>query len=111
TATALELLDKLLTAGDHPLKLLGGVNAVFRPIAKGTELSRLGMPLPEALAAGGVKPFVVQAVVPYLKRISRRRAEQIFQWLLAADLDLKGASSLPERMIAERLLLQLAGKT
>lgn len=108
---ALELLDKLLTAGEHPLKLLGGVNFTFRPVAKATELSRQGMSLPESLTAGGVKPFAVQATTSYLKRITRKRAEQIFQWLLAADLDLKGASSLPERIIAERLLLQLAGKT
>ena len=30
---------------------------------------------------------------------------------LESDLDLKGASSLPDRLIAERLLLRLAGKT
>src|SRR4029077_16124210 len=93
--TALELLDKLLTAGEPALKLLGGVNYVFRPAAKATELSRQGMPLPEALTTGGVKPFNVQQMIPYLKRISRPRAERILNWLLAADLDLKGASALP----------------
>jgi DNA polymerase-3 subunit delta len=110
-SAAIELLDKLLTAGEHPLKLLGGVNFTFRPLAKATELSRQGMSLNEALAAGGVKPFAMQATTPYLKRITRKRAELIFQWLLEADLDLKGASALPERLIAERLLLRLAGKT
>lgn len=108
--TALELLDKLLAAGNHPLMILGGVNAVFRPLARATELSRQGMPLPEALAAGGVKPFAVHSATPYLKRITRKRAEKIFQCLLAADLELKGSSSLPDRIIAERLLVQLAGK-
>lgn len=109
-ATALELLDKLLTAGEHPLKLLGGVNYVFRPVAKATELSRQGKPLAEALTAGGVKPFNVQQMIPYLKRIGRPRAQRILTWLLAADLDLKGASALPERTIVERLLAQLAGR-
>ena len=109
-ATALELLDKLLTAGEHSLKLFGGVNYVFRPVAKATELSRQGKPLPEALTAGGVKPFNVQQMIPFLKRIGRPRAERILTWLLRADLDLKGASGLPDRIIVERLLAQLAGK-
>ena len=109
-AAALDLLDKLLTAGEHPLKLAGGVNYVFRPVAKATELSRQGTPLPEALTTGGVKPFNVQQMVAYLKRIGRPRAERILTWLLKADLDLKGASALPERIIVERLFAQLAGK-
>jgi DNA polymerase-3 subunit delta len=109
-AIALELLDKLLIAGEHPLRLLGGVNFVFRPVGKATELSRQGMQLPEALAAGGVKPFKIQQMIPYLKRIGRPRAQRILSFLLAADLDLKGASTLPERIIVERLLAQLAGK-
>lgn len=109
-ATALELLDKLVISGEHALKLVGGINYVFRPVAKATELSRQGTSLPEALTAGGVKPFNVQAMIPYLKRIGRTRAERILTWLLAADLDLKGASALPDRIVVERLLAQLAGK-
>jgi DNA polymerase-3 subunit delta len=104
------LLDKLLTAGEHPIKLLGGINFTYRSIAKATELSRQGMQLPEALTTGGVKPFAVQSTIPYLKRVTRKRAEQIFHWLLEADLDCKGASALPERFVLERLLLQLSGK-
>jgi DNA polymerase-3 subunit delta len=110
-ATALELLDKLLLAGEAPLKLLGGINYVFRPIAKGTELSRQGQSsLNEALAAAGVKPFNIPQVVPYLKRIGRPRAERICNWLLSADVDLKSSSGFSDRLIIERLLVQLAGK-
>lgn len=107
---ALELLDKLLTSGEHPLKLLGGINFVYLPIAKATELARQGMPLGDALTQAGVKPFTVQPVTAYLRRIGRPRAERISRWLLQADLDLKGASALPERAIIERLLVQLSGK-
>jgi hypothetical protein len=109
--TALELLDKLLTAGEHPLKLLGGINFVYRPIARATELARQGVPLSESLVQAGVKSFTIQPVTGYLRRIGRPRAERIYRWLLDADRDLKGASPLPERAIIERLLVQLAGKT
>jgi DNA polymerase-3 subunit delta len=107
---ALEHLDRLLIAGEHPVKLLGGVNFVFRPVARATELSRQGQPLSEALPAAGVKPFNVQPLVPYLKRLGRARAERILQYLLSADIDLKSTSGYSDRLIMERLLLQLAGK-
>jgi DNA polymerase-3 subunit delta len=107
---ALELLDKLLVAGEHPVKLLGGINYTFRPVAKATELSRQGQPLAEALAEAGVKPFNVQPLIPYLKRVGRPRAERILQYLLSADVDLKSSSGYGDRLIMERLLLQLAGK-
>lgn len=107
---ALDLLEKLLRAGEHPLKLLGGINFTFRPIAQGVELSRTGMPLNEALTQAGVKPFAIQPAAGYLRRITRPRAEKLYDWLLQADLDVKGGSALPERVILERLLLNLGGK-
>jgi DNA polymerase-3 subunit delta len=108
--TALEMLDRLLIAGEHPVKLLGGVNFVFRPVARATELSRQGVPLPEALPAAGVKPFSVQPFSAYLKRIGRPRAERILNYLLSADIDLKSSSGFDDRVILERLFLELAGK-
>jgi DNA polymerase-3 subunit delta len=107
---ALELLDRLLVAGEHPVKLLGGVNFVYRPVARATELSRQGQSIAEALPAAGVKPFSVQPMIPYLKRLGRPRAERILNFLLAADVDLKSSSGYSDRLIMERLLLQLAGK-
>ena len=109
-AVALELLDKLLVSGEHPLKLLGGINYVYRQLAQATELSRQGVPLPAAISQAGVKPFQAQAATAYLKRIGRPRAEKIYRQLLQADLDLKGASQIPERVLMERLLMQLGGK-
>lgn len=107
---ALECLEKLVASGEPPLKLLGGINYVFRPLARATELSRQGQNLEEVLIAAGVKSFNVRSVVDYLKRLKRPRAERILGWLLDADLGLKGASNLPERVVLERLLLRLAGK-
>lgn len=107
---ALAMLDKLLVSGEHPLKLLGGVNFTFRPIAKAVELSRRGMPLADALAQAGAKPFTIQPTIAYLRRLTRPTAERLYGWLLQADLDLKGASPAPERVVIESLLVQLSGK-
>lgn len=108
-AEALQLLDKLLHANEPPLKLMGGINHSFRPLALATELSRQGTPLPAALAEAGVK-YQVNEAVACLRRIGRARAERIFQSLLRADLDLKGGSVLPERLLMERLIVHLSGR-
>lgn len=108
---ALHLLDKLLLSGEHPVRLLGSITWTFRPIARATEAVRQGQPLGEALTEAGVKPFKINSTQTYLKRMTRQRAEKIYQWLLAADRELKGASHLPERAIVERLLFQLSGKS
>jgi len=109
-ATALHLLDKLLFTGEHPLKLLGGINYQFRPLGMVVEATRQGQPLAAALTAAGVRPQAVEGMTQYLKRITRDRARQILTWLLSADRDLKGASQMPDRLIMERLLVQLSGK-
>lgn len=109
-AEAFHLLDKLMMAGEHPLRLLGSVQWTYRPLARATEASRQGQPIAEALTEAGVRPMSLGPAQQYLKRLGRPRAERLFQWLLAADRDLKGASQLPERLVMERLLWQLSGK-
>jgi DNA polymerase-3 subunit delta len=107
---AFHLLEKLIMSGEHPLRLLGSIQWTYRPLARATEAARQGQPLGEALTEAGVRPMSLGPAQQYLKRIGRPRAERMFQWLLAADRDLKGASQLPERLVMERLLWQLSGK-
>lgn len=105
---ALSCLDKLLVAGEAPLKIMGGITFVFRKLAIATELSRQGYPLGQALKDAGVFGSGIRAAEAYLRRIGRPRAEQIYALLAGADQDLKGASSLPERTVLERLFIQLS---
>ncbi len=107
--TALTCLDKLLVAGEAPQRILGGVSFVFRRIAQATEISRHGVPLNAALRQAGVFPRDVGPSEAYLRRIGRRRAEQIYRLLLTADGDLKGSSRAPLRLQLERLLIELSG--
>lgn len=107
---ALSNLDKLMTAGEPAMKLLGGISFVFRKIAIATERSRLGTPLPAALQQAGIFPRDVSATEAYLRRLGRPRAEQIQHWLLETDLNLKGGARTSDRLILETLFLQLSGK-
>jgi len=109
-AVAFECLDKLFAAGEPALKLLGGINYVYRPLARATELSRQGQNLEQAIVAGGTKSYQIKNLVDYLKRLKRPRAERILNWLLEADLAIK-SSKAPDRIVVERLLMQLAGRT
>ncbi len=105
---AMELLDNLLTSGESPLKILGGISFSFRPIVRAIEYMRQGQPMAEALAASGVKSFVIGVQSAYINRVSRPRCERIAGWLLEADTDAKGfGTNLPDRVVLERLVYRL----
>ena len=108
---ALVCLDKLLTAGEAPLKIVGGISYVFRKLAHATELARRGGRLNAALIEAGVHNRELPQWERYLRRLSRRRAEQLYTWLLEIDSGLKGNSRLPERLQLEHLLVRLSGRT
>lgn len=106
---AIQALNQLLTAGEAPLKLLGGISFVFKKVAVATDLSR-SAPIDQALRQAGIFPMAVAATQNYMRRIGRARAERILNDLLSADAGLKGGSPLPERMQLEQLLIRLSGK-
>jgi DNA polymerase-3 subunit delta len=110
-AAALVCLDKLLTAGEAPLKIVGGISYVFRKLAHATELARRGGQLTAALVEAGVHNRELGQWEKYLRRISRTRAERLYVWLLEIDAGLKGSSRLPERLQLELLLVRLSGRT
>jgi DNA polymerase-3 subunit delta len=108
-ASAFKALDRLLTAGEPPLKLLGGITFTFKKFALATELSRSGS-LDQAMRQAGVFPMAIAPGQTYLRRLGRAKAERILQCLLQTDSGIKGANPLPERLQLERLLLELSGK-
>jgi DNA polymerase-3 subunit delta len=113
-AAALAQLDRLLSSGETPVGLLGQISASLRRCAAATRTILRGesagrrVALRNALEAAGVRSFVLQKSERELRRLGRHRGSQLYHWLLEADLDLKGDSSLPPRLILERLILRLA---
>ena len=107
---AVEHLDKLLAAGEAPQRILGGLNFVFRRLAKATEAARSGIPLRAALKQAGVFPNEIDSSSRYLRRIGRPRAEKLFRILLTADEQMKGGSRIAEQLQLESLLVQLSGR-
>ncbi len=106
---ALDCLDKLLTAGEAPQRILGGINHTFRRIAIATETSRGGKPLSAAIKDAGVFFRETGAVERYMRRIGRAKAEMILHKLAKADRNMKGGSRVPDRIQIEQLLVSLSG--
>lgn len=108
--SALEQLDRLLAAGENPVGVLAQIASSLRRFAAATRLIEQGEaagrrpPLRQALEQAGVKPFVLAKAEAQLKQLGRRRAGRLYRDLLQADLDLKGDSRLPPRVVLERLI-------
>ena len=112
TGQALVEFGRLYESGEPLPKLMGGVAYVYRRLARATEMSRQGKGLNEALKDAGVFYKEIDESNRYMRRIGRDAAEQILGRLLAVDKGLKGADDagrLPDHLLVERLLVQLAG--
>lgn len=102
-ADALAQLDRLLSAGEEPHALLPQMASTFRRFAAAArayeqaEQRRQPMSLRAALEQSGVLPFKLAAAETQLRQIGRPRARQLYRWLLAADLALKGHNSTKDR--------------
>lgn len=114
TANALVQLDRLLLSGETPVGLLAQISATLRRLATATrvviqaEEAGRRPSVRSALEAAGVKGFVIGKVESQLRRLGRARGSQLYQWLMQADLDLKGDSAMTPRMVLERLILRIA---
>ena len=108
---ALTMLDRLFEQGEEPLRILGAFSLQLRRLAQAARWNQLGQPLARALERAGVPPFATRACEQQLRHLGRRRADQLYDWLLEADQGLKGSSQLSPRTVLERLVVQLASKS
>jgi DNA polymerase-3 subunit delta len=115
-AEALNQLDRLLAAGEDPFALLPQMASTFRRFAAAartyeqSEQLRRRTSLYEALQQSGMPPFKIKSAESQLKQIGRPRAKQLYHWLLAADLELKGYNSAKDRArrVLETLIVRLS---
>jgi DNA polymerase III subunit delta len=106
---ALDLLDKLLNAGESPHKVTAGLTFVFRRLAQAVERVREGSPLDTAVREVGVFPRETGESSAYLKRLGRSEALRLYSRLLESDVNLKGGLTIDERAILETLVVTLGG--
>jgi DNA polymerase-3 subunit delta len=107
-ADALALLERLIDQGEDPLALLGAFSWQLRQLGQVNSYLRSGHSPAAAMERAEVKPFTRGRVDALLRRLGRRRLDRLYDWLLEADLGMKGSSQLPPKVILERLLVKLA---
>ncbi|MEZ6102933.1 MAG: DNA polymerase III subunit delta [Pirellulaceae bacterium] len=117
-AEALQQLERLLIAGENPQALFGAFSWSLRRFAAATRLVQLAerqgerVDLRESLRQAGFRnfPSELEKAERQLRAIGRERGAQLNQWLLDADLKLKGSHAAPARarQVLESLILRLA---
>jgi DNA polymerase-3 subunit delta len=108
-AEALADLDRLITSGEHPVGLLAAMSTSLLKLHHAGELRRAGLDIQAACRDAGLTFYgSVDRTQKQHRHLGPTRVGKLPQMLLQADLDLKGSSTLPPRVILERLLLELA---
>lgn len=105
---ALASLEKLFDHGEEPMRILGAFAFQLRKLATAGRLSAQGQSVGAALAAAGVIPYFSGAAEAQMRHLGRRRLDRLYDWLLQLNMDLRGGSPLPPRVLFERFLLRLA---
>ncbi len=105
---ALEHLDGLVGAGEHPVRLLAGMTVSLLKVYQAGRLRRKKIDLRDACELAGIRSFAVQTVGQQHAHLGPSRVDRLPEMLLQADLDLKGSSMLTPRTVLERLVVELA---
>jgi DNA polymerase-3 subunit delta len=108
SSQALTDLDRLLASGENAVGLLSAMSWSLRRIYYAGMLRRARHNLASACEEAGIK--TVRNVEKQHAHLGPTRVARLPKTLLAADLDLKGSSQLSERVILERVVVELARK-
>jgi DNA polymerase-3 subunit delta len=108
TSEALLRLDRLLAAGEPPVKLLAAITFSLLRVHHAGQLRRAGVEARDACRRAGVFAGSVERVLKQHTHLGPSRVSGLPARLLKADLDLKGNSALPPRAILESLFTELA---
>ncbi len=105
-ALALEVLDRQLTAGRHPMQLLSSLHRHYAALLRldGADIhDERG-----AAAATGMAPYPARKALEQSGRLGHERIARAISFLAAADLDLRGRVDWPPELVIEVLVARLA---
>jgi len=113
---AIRQLGLLLLSGEQPVALLGQMGATLRRLAaamatlRDAERAGRKISLHQALQQAGVHRFWIEKSERQLRQLGRPRAQELYHWLLDADLAIKGVSSSPARaqLVLEQLIVRMS---
>lgn len=89
TSQAMELLEKLLAEGQHPLYLLRMITRQFRILLQTKELQSRGTPAGDVKTLLRLHPYVAKKTMAQARNFSIRQLEGIYHRLLEIDAAVK----------------------
>jgi DNA polymerase-3 subunit delta len=111
---ALELLHRVLTVTSakqpkpmHPLQVMGVLTGYYRRVLRLDDPGIRGEADAVAALGGKVKPFPAKKALAQARALGSDGIRRAFDALARADLDLKGASGMPEAAVMEVLVVRL----
>jgi DNA polymerase-3 subunit delta len=114
TARALELLHRLMTVTSakqpkpmHPLQIMGVLTGHYRRVLRLDDPQIRGEADAVAALGGKVKAFPAKKALGQARALGSDGIRRAFDALAKADLDLKGASGIPEEAVMEVLVVRL----
>jgi DNA polymerase-3 subunit delta len=114
TARALELLHRLMTVTSskqpkpmHPLQIMGVLTGHYRRVLRLDDPQIRGEADAVAALGGKVKPYPAKKALAQARSLGSDGIRRAFDALAKADLDLKGASGIPEEAVMEVLVARL----
>jgi DNA polymerase-3 subunit delta len=115
TARALELLHRILTVTSskqpkpmHPLQVMGVLTGHYRRVLRLDDPQIRGEADAVAALGGKVKAFPAKKALTQARALGSDGIRRAFDALARADLDLKGASGIPEAAVMEVLVVRLS---
>lgn len=121
-ASALEQLHRLIQSGQHANALYGQIAWSLRRYADAAEIFYRGkrdgnsVTFEQSLESAGFRrwpPEAFDAAKKNMKQLGRQRIDLLYNWLVEADLELKGSHSSPHRsqFSLEKLIFRMADKS
>lgn len=103
---AIIILNRLIEQKEEPMRIFGFLRRHFTMILKVKFLIKEKKSIEDIASELGVIPFVAKKYQKQSKNFSSQKLKKIFNYLLQADLDLKG-SSYPRNLILEKLIVKI----
>lgn len=106
---AVEMLEKLSSNGEAPMKILVMVRRQFRLVSRASALFERGVPRSEVAKDLKVAPFVVKKLEEQSRKLNERNLEDALSLVLDLERGLKGGSDLSELLQVELAVVALSG--
>ena len=91
----------------HPLQIMGVLTGQYRRVLRLDDPQIRGEADAVAALGGKVKPFPAKKALSQARALGSDGIRRAFDALAKADLDLKGASGIPEEAVMEVLVVRL----